>query len=81
MPLMPSRCHPSEDVVQAVEPGDAVFVGERDAGVHLLAIGFAVVVVAFGEFPAGQRDERVGDGGLSGAGDSHDDDDHVCGVS
>ena len=65
--------------MQAVEPRDTIFIGERNAGVHLLAIRLAVVVVAFGVLPAGKGYEFIGDGGFSRAGDTHQNDDHACG--
>src|SRR5277367_4233239 len=68
-----------KNVVQAVEPGDAVLVSERNAGMHFLPIGFAVVAIAFGEGPAGELYQFCSNGGFSGAGDSHQDNDHACG--
>ncbi len=73
-------CYPGVDpAFDGGEPGGAVFVGERDAGVHFLHVGRRVKIVTFLEFPAEFRCERFGDCALADAGDAHDDEHALVG--
>ncbi len=57
---------------QCLEPGSTIVIGQRDARVHLFAVGARVEFVAFDEFKIQTPRQRLGNGGLAGAGDSHD---------
>ena len=58
----------------AVEPGPAVFVGQRMAGLHLGARRVGMQIVAVDEFGAERLGEAHADRRLAGARDAHHDD-------
>jgi hypothetical protein len=68
--------HPGRDGSQ---PGPAVLVGERDAGVHLLDVLCRVEVVGVGETPVQPAGQHGADRGLAAARYSGHDHDHLRG--
>src|SRR5579863_3607117 len=63
-------------LMDGLEPGDAIFVREGNACVHLLFVGWRMKIVGLEEEPAEAVGQKLGDGGLAGTGDAHDQEDH-----
>src|SRR6266478_6494589 len=63
-------------LTNGIQPGDAVVVVERYAVRHFLDVGRRMKVVAVGKFPSKLRSQQLADGGLSGSGGTHQEDDH-----
>jgi hypothetical protein len=62
--------------MDAVEPGEAIGVGERNRVGHLAAVGGGMQIVTFVESPLKRLRKQRADGGFAGPGDSHQDEDH-----
>src|SRR5215469_6031220 len=62
--------------MNAVEPGEAIGVGECNPVGHLAAIGGGMQIVALVESPLKRLGKQCADGGFAGPGDSHQNEDH-----
>ena len=61
---------------ESLEPGLSVLIGQRNPLVHLLDVRGGVVVVGVIELPAELARQKFSHGRLSGARDTHQNDDH-----
>src|SRR5262245_49622788 len=57
------------------QPGPAILIGERNAGMHFGDVGFGMKGIAFLEGPTDPRCKRLRNGGLSNTGHPHNDQD------
>src|SRR5277367_6386093 len=62
--------------MQRGQPGLAILIGQRDAGMHLCLIGFGMEVVSVGKTPACLRSQQFADRGLARPGYSHEHKNH-----
>jgi hypothetical protein len=63
-------------LMQGRQPGLAVLVCQRDAGMHLGAVSFGVKVVGVGEPPACFRSQQFANRGLARPGYPHEHENH-----
>ncbi len=62
--------------VDSLEPGEAVFVGQRNPDVHFLAIGGGMKIVSVEKGPSTFFGQQPAHGGFAGASHAHDQNDH-----
>jgi hypothetical protein len=66
--------------VNGIEPGCAIRIAERNAPMHLFPVLARVKIVRIQKNPLQALRQQFTDGGLSGAGDTHDEDNHEMGI-